>query len=252
MQNNLLKKGLVVGILVLFIGVGVYPAIAVNPVTSTNITQDEEIIVVEETEPKDYLFQTIIDIANNPEVQDLFEHAENDLINYEFDSRSVVLELLFKNPRLLFSMLFSKSSITYDYLDSAYNRGCEITNVLGEDKVIEMVESIEIANPELFDKLTNIIVNNEELSNKIAELAELNGELKQDSPFQDYPILCAILLIIDAFVILKIGICLALLIIMPGKLFWGLLTGWLSFNIFQFVIISYILIFLQCVNPPWI
>ena len=42
MRNDWFRKGLVVGIIVLFIGVGIHPAVAVNPNKTTNILQEEE------------------------------------------------------------------------------------------------------------------------------------------------------------------------------------------------------------------
>ena len=180
-KNNLLRKGLVVGIIVLFIGVGVYPAFAVEPISFTNITQDNEIESLEDVEPKEYLFQTIIDIANNPDVKDLFEQIEdgwinNNPISFDFDSRGVFRKLLFNKPSLVFSMLFTKPSMTHKYLNFAYNEGIEITNILGEEEVLEIVESVEITNPEFFVELNNTIMNHEELSNRISTLAEMNKD----------------------------------------------------------------------------
>ena len=42
MKTDYVKKGLVIGIIFLFIGAGVYPAIAVNLNTSINTVQDEK------------------------------------------------------------------------------------------------------------------------------------------------------------------------------------------------------------------
>jgi hypothetical protein len=185
-RNKVFSKGLVVGIILLFIGAGVYPAIAVKLNTSINAVQDEKSNV----NAKDYLFQTIIDIANNPDVKDLIKD------NYELfipdtDFNSVFRQILFKKPIFFFSLLFTRPSITYKYLDACYNRGCEITNILGEDKTLEITASARITNPEIFDKFNNIIMNNEELPSKITTLKEMNKELKQGQPFKDYPIICA-------------------------------------------------------------
>jgi hypothetical protein len=56
----------VVGITILFLGVGIQPAIAT--VTPTKVV---------DFEPKDYLFQTIIDITNNPDVKDIHSLLES-------------------------------------------------------------------------------------------------------------------------------------------------------------------------------
>ena len=67
--SNVVYKTLVVGVIVLFLGVAVQPSIA-------TVQPEQEINV----EPKDYLFQIIINIANNPNVKGLFKQTKfNDL-----------------------------------------------------------------------------------------------------------------------------------------------------------------------------
>lgn len=206
------KKGLVIGIVFLFIGVGVYPAVAVEPITSTNIIQVEEFEQVEETEQKDYLFQTIIDISNNPDVNELLNQIEDEwkndncYISWDFNCKSVFQKLLLRKPILLFSILFTEPSITHEYLESSYNRGCEVTKVLGEENVIEIVESVEIKNPEILDELYNIIMNDEELYDRITILAEMNEELDTNLPFKNYSSICKILLILFFVYLIRCGI----------------------------------------------
>ena len=206
------KKGLVIGIVFLFIGVGVYPAIAVEPITPTNITQEEEIIVVEETEPKDYLFQTIIDIANNPDVNELLNQIEDEwkndncYIRWDFNCKSVFQKLLLRKPTLLVSMLFTEPSITHEYLESSYNRGCKVTNALGEENVIEIVESVEINNPEILDELYNIIMNDEELYDRIITLGEMNEGFDINLPFSNLSSICSILLVLFSVYLIRCGI----------------------------------------------
>ena len=70
-QTGLLSKILVIGILILFIGLAVQPSVAVDP--------EKEI----KGEHKDYLFQTILDIANNPEVKELLDKYKFNLFTFE-------------------------------------------------------------------------------------------------------------------------------------------------------------------------
>ena len=187
--KNMYKKILIsFGITILFLGVGIQPAIA-------TVEPKEDI---KDVEPKDYLFQTIIDIANNPDVKELFEQYEYDLLKVD-KARSIYRKILFRNPRLFFNTLLTKPSITYDYLDKSYNKGIEITNIIGNDIVLEMIESIGVTDIEIFDKLNKIIMNDEELSDRISILKEINKELNpDDTSLEDfpYPIICSILMII--------------------------------------------------------
>jgi hypothetical protein len=183
-----LKKIIVIGVIALFIIVGFQPAFATEPIKSTDITN-------EDIEPKDYLFETIIEISNNPEVKELFEEYGNNIYDLVYDYRGIFIQILFNNPSLLFSKLFTKPKITSDYLNSFFNEGCEIVDIIGEDKALEMIKSVKLPNPDIVDELQNIVLNDEELSNRITTLAELNDELKPDKPFWDNPIICSFLML---------------------------------------------------------
>jgi len=163
MKKDLLSKTLVMCIVALFIGIGVQSAFA------TDIPEKEEI------EPKDYLFETIVVISNNPDVQDLLDEHK-DTFNLNFNNQYIFRQLFFKNPDLLCSMVFSKTKTTSKYLDDTYNQGIELVDIFGEKKTIEMLDSIELTNPKLLDDLNNIIMNDEELSSRISTLEELNNE----------------------------------------------------------------------------
>jgi hypothetical protein len=174
----------VVGITILFLGLAIQPSIAtVQPVEKTI-----------DVEPKDYLFQTIIDIANNPNVKNLFEQNKYDSFKVDIN-RSVYRKLLLRNPRLFRSLIFTKPSLSVGYLNKCYNNGIEITNILGEDKAIEIAENVEVADKELFDGLNNIITKDKEISNRIAILNERYKDIKLDTPW-DFPVICTILLLI--------------------------------------------------------
>jgi len=183
MKNRLICKALAVAVILLFIGLAIQPSVAVQPETEMDI------------EPKDYLFQTIIDIANNPEVKNLLGKYSNDLFKVDID-RSVYRKLFLRNQRLFRSLILTKPSLSVEYLDKCYNNGVEITDILGEDKVLEIIENVEVTDTKLFDEFKNIITKDEELSNRLETLKEMNSDLKSVSPFEDHPIICSILFLI--------------------------------------------------------
>ena len=201
MPKNIL---IVVGITILFLGLAIQPSIAtVQPKEEINL------------EPKDYLFQTIIDIANNPDVKNLLEKYDYDLFKVDID-RSVYRKLLLRNPRLFRSIFFTKPSISYEYLVKTYNNGIEITNLIGEDKVSEITENIEVTNIRLFDELNTIITNDVELSSRFEVLKEINNRLKSDTKLNNdtFPIICVILFIL----FMVIGLVMVLFLI-PALVF---------------------------------
>jgi len=182
MKQRIICKILAVAVIILFLGLAIQPSVAVQPETERDI------------EPKDYLFQTIIDIANNPEVKNLLEKSNNDMFKVDID-RSFYCKLLLRNPRLIFNTLFTKPSMTIEYLDKCYNKGIEITNIIGEDKVIEIIENAEVTDTKLFNEINDIITNNEELSSRIETLKDMNKDIKLDTP-REFPVICGILLLI--------------------------------------------------------
>jgi len=180
MKGRIITKGLTAIIVLLFIGLAIQPSV-------TTVELKEEIIDVES---KDYLFQTIIDIANNPNVKNLIERDNNDFFKVDIDC-SVYLKILFRNPRLFHSMIFTKPSLTPEYLDKNYNFGLEIKSILGEDKLQEIIESIKVTDKEVFNKLNSIIINNEELSSRIKILKEINNGVNPIISYGD--LICGIL-----------------------------------------------------------
>ncbi|KYK22200.1 hypothetical protein AYK21_04050 [Thermoplasmatales archaeon SG8-52-2] len=191
---DLLYKSLVVGVIFLFIGLGIQPAFA-------KVEPEQE----NDVEPKDYLFQTIIDIANNPDVKELLEQYNHQLFTSDYDYKSVYRQLLLKNPRLLYSMLFTRPSITIEYLDKCYNKGIEVTKIIGEDKALEIIEVNKITDTRVFDELNNIIMNDKELSGKIAILKVIKEESSSYTTLGYFPVFCFVLWL-SMFVLILIGL----------------------------------------------
>jgi hypothetical protein len=164
MKKDMLSKTLVIGVVVLFIAISSQSAIAID------IPEKEEI------EPKDYLFETLINIANNPEIQDLLEENKNNIDNLDFNNKYIFRQIFFKNPELLFSMVFTKPKMTTQYLDKSYNQGIELIEIFGEEKALEIIDTVKITNTELLDDINDIIMNDEDLSLRISTLIEMNNE----------------------------------------------------------------------------
>jgi hypothetical protein len=79
--------------------------------------------------------------------------------------------------------------MSVEYLDNCYYKGIEVTNIIGEDKVLEIKDNVKVTDTPFFVKLNNIISKNEEFSNRFEILKEMNKKLD----YEDYPILCTFL-----------------------------------------------------------
>jgi hypothetical protein len=195
MKKEWLVKTLAMVIVVLFISVSYQPIIAEN---TTSVGKESSYNNLDFEEAKEYLFHTIIDISNNPDVKELFKQLKYNqrIFTSDYDYKSVFSQLFLKKPELLLSILFTKPKMTYEYINQTYNRGIKCVNILGEKQALDMTDSIKISNPDLLNELNNIIKNDKELSNRISTLEIMNNDLELDSPFKGRPIICICLLLI--------------------------------------------------------
>ena len=182
MNKEWLVKSFTLGIVVIFICVSFQPIIAEKTVSLKKESNNDN---VDFEKVKEYLFQTLIDILNNPEVKQFLNEHKHDLItrNNNYDCKNAIQKISSQNPKLLKSIFITKPKMTYEYLETNYNRGLELYNILGEEESLKMIESIYVANPELFNELKDIIVNDKELYNRITTLGEMNEVLEPIPPF---------------------------------------------------------------------
>jgi hypothetical protein len=139
--------------------------------------------------------------------------------------------------------------MSVEYLDNCYNNGIKITNIIGEDKVIETIENVEVTDTKLFDELNDIITKDEELSSRLETLKEIN---KEQNPDWEYPIICLILLILIFPILLWFQLFMQL-----SMLFWDYTIISILTNIIAFIpliptgILVIALTNFQCFGEPY-
>lgn len=234
-KKDLINNALVFGIIILFFGLAVQPG--------TAIVQTEKI----ESESKDFLFKTIIEIVNHREIKNLFEQEMKNgfFLDFNYNLRSVYRKLLLKDPNLLIQSIFTKPTVTCEYLDTAYNQGCDLINVIGEDKALEIIESITVTNPNISNKLSYILKNNEEINEKITEIKAINQQLNPSLPFEGYPIICVVLLVLLFTVSIPFASFFGLILLMSSHPFLGpiILGLFLMFSAIVVIFLELIVIF---------
>jgi len=227
MNQNPLRKVLVLGIIFLFLCVSVEPILSTEIIQDENTDQVDDTKILGEMESKTFLFDTIIDIANNPDINNLLEQYNYDVFNSNFDYKNLYSQLLSKKPLLLLRIIFNKPSISNKYLDKSYNLGIKVADALGESIFFDILESIEITNPEILDELNEIILNDDELSNKINILKEMNNDLNTVIPFEDTPIICTFLIITGFIVFVSYITYSDFIYSLPPILFFLFLPGYI-------------------------
>ena len=165
--------------LVSFSSVVGYSSVKSNP-SNTIITDEWDFEYC-----KDYLFETLVEISNNEDVNDLINSNNQNL----FPSNS--------NHRTLFPFRKNTNKLSVEHLDLLYKMGSMIIDRLGEDKVAEIMETRSIDKPEFADELDTIIMNDDELADRIYTLNRMNGEEVSIADFEKTPIICFILGIIS-------------------------------------------------------
>jgi hypothetical protein len=224
-----IRKALVYGIIILLIGIAAQHGTATVQIEKNDV------------EKKDFLFQTIVDIANNEDFKNLLFEDKNNGFFLDFDNnmRKVYRNILYQNPDLLSLLFLTKNSLTQNKLEFAYEKGLELVNNIGEEKALELIESITITDPTISNGLSDILENNEEINNKIEEIRIMNQELNPSLPFDGNPIICGILLMLTfTFAIPMVSIFVIILTLssrpLLGPIFLGLL-GIASANLALFM-----------------
>ena len=141
---------------------------------------------------KDYLFETFVEISNNEDVKDLINSNNQNLLPTN------------SNHRLLMPFRRNTNKLSVEHLDFLYNIGLKMIDRLGEEKVLELIKSVKIANPEVYEELDAILMSNEELSERIFTLNEMNA--KSEEFVWGFPIICGILLIIFVIPFVILGV----------------------------------------------
>jgi len=190
MKKDILDKTVVMSIIFILIGVFVYPAVA-----EVSISQESN-FKYEKLDAKTYLFQTVIDTVNNPSVKRLLEESKDDFNNVfiiDIEIKNKIKKILFENSGLFLSMIFTKPSISHNYLNKVHDHGIELVNILGKDDAIEILESLNFNNQEFLDDFNNIIKNDETLSKQYLTLEKINVLQSNTQPWP-FPIICIFLL----------------------------------------------------------
>jgi hypothetical protein len=164
MKKDYAKKGLVIGIIFLFIGVGVYPAIAVKLNTSSTNT---------------------IDKVENKNI------SINDISNFNLNKLNLLMFLSMK-PKLFTSMIKSYSK-TSDNLCKLSSKDClKIVDKMVKEKLTMTLNALKIIKSKNLIDSSKTKLNYEDIHLKISEISNKYNESFSAFETQDFPLIICI------------------------------------------------------------
>jgi hypothetical protein len=153
-----------------------------NIVGYQTIQASNQKIITNELNEKDLLFQTIIDMANNKNIQRV-------ILGSELTGKR------FFDPGMRFSV-FTPPVFTKRFLNFAYQMGVILSKIISKSKMHTLLEQHPVSNQGVQKEITSIIEKDAELKGEMTQLSLLNCPCCETGFFWHFPIICAILYVL--------------------------------------------------------
>ena len=148
--------------------------IGVQTVIATNHS-----LVNDEVDQKELLFQTILDIANNKEVQKI-------ILNSEIKREG------FFNPDERFSAL-NTPVLTKNQLKHMYLVGLMLSKIISKSRMHSLPERYQISNQEVQKEITAVIEKDAIIKGKMSQLSNSKCDCGNENASWNFPGLCTLL-----------------------------------------------------------
>jgi hypothetical protein len=188
MKKNCLMIGVSICAVVLLVLGSLTNVVGYQTVQSSN-----QIVNSDEVNQKELLFQTILDIANNKEIQRIILKPE---ISREG----------FFNTGVRFSVL-NTPVLTKNQLKQMYVIGLILSKIISKSKIHSMIQQYQISNPKMQQDISAIIEKDATLKGEITQLQNSECDCDNENTTQwSFPVLCLLLypLLIVSFGLLRI------------------------------------------------
>ncbi len=159
-------KWLAIGFILLFLGVTIAPTINFN-----NAKASQQNLIKERISQRELLFQTIVDITNNKEIQRIILKSQM--------SRGIF-------PTSEFPV------VTKNQLRQMYLIGLVLSKVISKSRIHSMVQQNQLSNPEMQKEISAVIEKNPTLKGKITQLpnSECDCENDETTGLWKFPVIC--------------------------------------------------------------
>jgi hypothetical protein len=175
------------------IGISIVAAVLLFLVSFNNIVGFQTVqaskqkIINNEVNPKDLLFKTIIDMANNKEIQKV-------ILGSEIIGKRII------RPEMKFSVFISPV-LTEKFLKWAYKMGVILTKTFSQTKMHSMMQQYQVSNQKVQKEMTAVVENDAALNGEMTKLSSLSCDCEnENTTIWHFPIICLILFPIETFI----------------------------------------------------
>ncbi len=155
-----------------------------NVVGYQTVQSSNQKVINNEVDQKELLFQTILDIANNKEIQKL-------LLNSQMRGGTG----RFFAPCMKFSIFTPPFILTKKYLNNAYSIGLVLSKTFSASKIHSILERYQNSNQEMQKEITAFIEKDAILNGEITQLSNLKCDCKNENTTRwNFPVLCLLLI----------------------------------------------------------
>jgi len=152
-----------------------------NVVGFQTVQSSNQKVIRDEVNQKELLFQTIIDIANNKEIQ-------------KITLKSQISNGGFLTPDVRFSV-FKTPVLTKNQLKHMYCIGLILSKTISKAKLHSMVERYQVINQEMQKEITTVIEKDATLNGEITQLSNSKCDCEnENSTSWSFPVICLLLL----------------------------------------------------------
>jgi len=171
------RKWFAIGIILLFIGVTIAPTINFNTVKAS-----QQNVINERINQRELLFQTIVDIANNKEIQKII--LKSQMSRGIFPTSEIPV-------------------ITKQQIRQMYFLGLILSKVISKSRMQSMVQQYLLLNPITQEEISAVIEKDTTLNADVTQLQNSECDCNYNSNLKwSFPLICGILLILFAVFVL--------------------------------------------------
>jgi GTP-sensing pleiotropic transcriptional regulator CodY len=177
-----MKKKIVIGISIVSVVV-IILASSSNIVGYQIVQATNQNIINKEVNQRELMFQTIVDLANNKEIQQIILKSQinRDGLFY-LDEKFQILD----NP-----------PVTKNQIKQLYFIGLLFTRIINKSKMQSILEQNRFNNQEMQQEITAVIEKDATLDREVTQLLNSECDCDNEQSFSwDFPILCSILNVI--------------------------------------------------------